>query len=561
MMDVDGKQQMSGDELEQTTKKINPHDTAVRYIVRLHLTTSGFCCLIGFPCAEGTVVVMFRLMCFLFFLGNLLGWIWQDDAWRVRAFQASLISNSLASWIVSKYWCLGFGEWCILMLLEHSFMLVGVVLLVGHSLPHHLFFTFLGSIVCYVARDEAALVEKFAAMNSQSFIFKAWIVSLLLSVSCLVFGMCWAGYVTLDVVQRKVNMILEVIKMPEGQVAQKEDSPISSDNKSHIETPPSSHGYTPLNGRHCRSNGEIRLPSDSVMSMISPFEDIELHRQIGQGAFGKVYKATLDGKAVAVKVMSWNPDHKTKCAPVKEALLSSDLLHPNLVSTMRHCAMEWYSDGHYSVMEVGLTDPLSNYEVWIVQEWCDKGTLGQYCDQPRSSMEGLLEVTEMMIDICEAGHYLHSRGVVHGDLTSNNVLLQSARTPRGYNCKICDFGLSRILEGASSSMLTSQLGTVSHMPPELFALDKELLRFTRKVDIYSLGMLLWQAVMGEYPFRGKTAPQIIISVANGTKMQFCSEVPESISKFFEQCTTNNPTERPDFEVAIIFFRRFKLLSK
>jgi len=266
-----------------------------------------------------------------------------------------------------------------------------------------------------------------------------------------------------------------------------------------------------------------------------------VQRLIGQGAFGKVYYAIQQEKPVAVKVMLLNPTTKSKVLPAKEAMLSADLSHTNLIVTLQHSSFLYEDVGQ--AVEGGNIG-----EVWIILEWCDMGTLSSYCDRSRTSKEDLVEVCQMMCDICAGGDYLHSRGVVHGDLTGNNVLLKSCSNSgkRGYVCKICDFGLARVLEGACTTLVTSQLGTVTHMPPELFALDRESLRFTKKVDIYSLGMLLWQCIHGEYPYRGLTPPQIIIAVSRGTKPKFLPDVPENVIDMFRVCTSSSPSDRPTF---------------
>ena len=82
--------------------------------------------------------------------------------------------------------------------------------------------------------------------------------------------------------------------------------------------------------------------------------------------------------------------------------------------------------------------------------------------------------------------YLHTVGVVHGDLKGANVLLKSTATdPRGFMCKLADFGLSRVLDLDMTHISTHTYGTISYMPPELLSQGK----MTRACDVYSFGML------------------------------------------------------------------------
>lgn len=82
--------------------------------------------------------------------------------------------------------------------------------------------------------------------------------------------------------------------------------------------------------------------------------------------------------------------------------------------------------------------------------------------------------------------YLHTVGVLHGDLKGANVLLKSTATdPRGFMCKLADFGLSRVLDLDMTHISTHTYGTISYMPPELLSQGK----MTRAADVYSFGML------------------------------------------------------------------------
>lgn len=82
--------------------------------------------------------------------------------------------------------------------------------------------------------------------------------------------------------------------------------------------------------------------------------------------------------------------------------------------------------------------------------------------------------------------YLHTVGVLHGDLKGANVLLKSTATdPRGFMCKLADFGLSRVLDLDMTHISTHTYGTISYMPPELLSQGK----MTRACDVYSFGML------------------------------------------------------------------------
>ena len=96
-------------------------------------------------------------------------------------------------------------------------------------------------------------------------------------------------------------------------------------------------------------------------------------------------------------------------------------------------------------------------------------------------------------------NYLHSVRIIHGDLKTGNVLLKGdGSDPRGFICKVGDFGLSRFL-AEDSHIETFTCGTVTHMPPEL--LKGGVL--TSAADVYSFAILLWEVLAGRKAHHGK----------------------------------------------------------
>jgi hypothetical protein len=276
-----------------------------------------------------------------------------------------------------------------------------------------------------------------------------------------------------------------------------------------------------------------------------PFVDVQLREKVGQGSFGKVYYAQWLGSPVAVKVIDWKG--KTDAAKTQfEAELSCTLSHPNLVQTYKYSTREHSGKKkELSQTDTGVVDGVG-YQTWIVQEWCDAGTLRTLCNRPRNEPRDHVEVLQICSEIASAGSYLHSRGIIHGDLTANNVLCKTQVSVKGYVCKICDFGLARILEGESNGILTNQLGTVTHMPPELFHMDRQI-ELTTKADVYAAGVLLWQTVCGVSPWKGLPAPTVVVQVASGKRLKMPEGTPEHITDIFASCTKDEPEDRPTMD--------------
>mmetsp|Transcript_12897 Transcript_12897/g.38579 ORF Transcript_12897/g.38579 Transcript_12897/m.38579 type:complete len:445 (+) Transcript_12897:2-1336(+) len=282
----------------------------------------------------------------------------------------------------------------------------------------------------------------------------------------------------------------------------------------------------------------------------SPFDDVRLLRLVGQGSFGKVYFGLWMGSPVAVKIIeSRNKEEKNKFEPAFEAVLSATMAHPNLVQT-------YMSSTRAKPRTAQMQEELEqSMETWLVQEWCDRGTLGSICSKPRVDPESIPEVVDICIDIAGAGSYLHSRGIIHGDLTANNVLIKTQVSRKGYVCKICDFGLARVLEGDTTDIMTTQLGTVTHMPPELFMVGQEV-KLTAMADIYAAGILLWQAVKGESPFSGLSPPQVVVQIVKGKRLKLPEDTPAEIQNVFQRCTAVQPEDRPTFDELVRIFTAY-----
>lgn len=468
-----------------------------------------------------------------------------------------MVSNSVASWVVSGWWCFGFRSWCALMILEHLFQVVGMVLLVGKGTTQHLLLTCIGSVVGYLS-GATSYVQAFRAEVSERE-GKGWAMAVIVMVATLVTGMSATGYFGFVAFRRKLEALWRILSTPVTDFEDESALGRLDDVKDLSSTTPA--GPAPEaaedGSNSSTTTRELSRPGSnrSIASLKPgrpPFEDVDLKRLVGQGSFGKVYYGLWMGSPVAVKVVMWD---STKLnggtAPIFEAQLSATLSHPCLVQTFKYStrhAAEPLSEGD-SIDSIHDT----SVHIWIVQEWCDRGTLRQHCQEPRTDPSSLTEVAGMFADITAAGSYLHSRGIIHGDLSANNVLLKSSLSPKGYVCKVCDFGLARVLEGESTGILTSQLGTMTHMPPELFKLDPREAKMTPKVDIYSTGILLWQVITGRAPFQGLSLPQIVIRVSRGGLLKLPDEAPRQFRDVFDRCTNPDPNQRPSFDELVEFF--------
>ncbi|GAB4814749.1 hypothetical protein N2152v2_001795 [Parachlorella kessleri] len=204
---------------------------------------------------------------------------------------------------------------------------------------------------------------------------------------------------------------------------------------------------------------------------------------------------------------------------------------------------------------------LINAEVWLIQEYCNRGPLltavergaflqpaalaGQGAGGPQQAQQqqqpNLVAVLQTLQEIAAALQYLHEHNVVHGDLTGGNVLLTTSdKDARGFTAKVVDFGLSRVC--TEQYLRTRTLGCAEYMPPELIT-DGLL---TRAADAYAFGVLAWEIYCGRRAWEGHKPAEVLRKVANRARLAFPPHTPARLRVLAEQCMAYDPATRPSF---------------
>ena len=208
--------------------------------------------------------------------------------------------------------------------------------------------------------------------------------------------------------------------------------------------------------------------------------------QIGEGAMGVVYRAddTLLRRTVALKFLREQELRKEeeRARFLREAQAGARLDHPNICTV-------------YGIEQVG-------DRIFIVMAFVD----GQSLDKRIAA--GPLEIGEILeIGIgCAAGlQEAHSKGIVHRDVKSANILLTNKGQP-----KITDFGLAQIAGRSRLTRTGTTLGTVAYMSPEQ-ALGQKV---DGRTDNWSLAVVLYETATGRRPFEGEMSQEIVYSLLN-----------------------------------------------
>ncbi|RMC10993.1 hypothetical protein DUI87_12185 [Hirundo rustica rustica] len=209
----------------------------------------------------------------------------------------------------------------------------------------------------------------------------------------------------------------------------------------------------------------------NIVSVGEPAEKYLELEQIGQGAFGTVYKG-LDratGGEVAMKKMSLREKNRERA--VNEILVLKDKKNPNIINSLD----SFLVDG----------------DLWLVMEYMDGGTLQDVVRQTRMA-EG--EMAAVSQECLQGLDFLHSNQVIHRDLKSSNILLGMDGS-----VKLADFGLSAQLS-PEQDQCSSMVGTAHWMAPEVVTSSP----YGPKADIWSFGIVTIEMVEGEPPYFKQT---------------------------------------------------------
>ena len=247
----------------------------------------------------------------------------------------------------------------------------------------------------------------------------------------------------------------------------------------------------------------------------------EIIKSIGEGGMANVYLAydTILDRNVAIKVLRGDlaNDEKFVRRFQREALSASSLSHPNIVA----------------MYDVGEDDGL----YYIVMEYVEGKTLKQLLKK-RGSLT-LSEAIDIMLQLTDGMAHAHDSYIVHRDLKPQNIMIQDDG-----QIKITDFGIAMALNSTQLTQTNSVMGSVHYLPPEQAAGKGT----TIKSDIYSMGIIFYELLTGELPFRGDSAVEIALKqmkepLPDVHKLN--NDIPQSIENIILKSTAKNPKNRYD----------------
>jgi serine/threonine protein kinase len=241
--------------------------------------------------------------------------------------------------------------------------------------------------------------------------------------------------------------------------------------------------------------------------------------KLGEGGMGEVFKAE-DTKLDRFVALKFLPSQLTasdddKARFIQEAKAASSMNHPNV------CTI-------YSIEE-------NEHQLFIVMEYVDGVTLRD--NKPVLSEKRILEIAAQIADGLGAAH---EKGIVHRDIKPENIMIRKDGI-----AQIMDFGLAKLFNSGNASRLTkagSTVGTMGYMSPEqVQGLDVDF-----RTDIFSLGVVLYEMLAGESPFKGMHESAIMYEIVNVEAQPISTIKPEidpALDEIILECLEKDKDER------------------
>jgi serine/threonine protein kinase len=257
-----------------------------------------------------------------------------------------------------------------------------------------------------------------------------------------------------------------------------------------------------------------------------------LEEKIGSGGFSTVYRATHIAlqRVVAVKILRGGLSSEEAHTRFRsEGISSAQATHPNVVS----------------VIDFGV---LGSGEVFLVMELLTGCTLEEELKSKGPMSPG--RSAELLLPICDALSNAHRRGIIHRDVKPSNIFLHRMKTNKEVP-KLLDFGVAKLTGNAAAENITTKgciLGTANYLAPERLRGEA----YDGRVDVYSLGITLYEMLTGRLPFISESAESMAIAMMHlNTEPRVPSSlipsIPRALDELVMSTLAKHPSHRPGID--------------
>ncbi|MCJ1417404.1 Protein kinase [Xylographa parallela] len=317
-------------------------------------------------------------------------------------------------------------------------------------------------------------------------------------------------------------------KAPNGApVGPQSSKPVAVEGIKQVEMPVATKPAAEARQKEVRmssmSENEVMAKLKKIVTKFDPMASYVKQRKIGQGASGSVYIAKVqpdatspvaksvykkdgDQARVAIKTMDLRNQPRKELI-VNEIIVMKESLHPNIVNYLDSFLIE------------------NDTELWVIMEYMNGGALTDVIENNDSISED--QIAAICRETCKGLAHLHGQDIIHRDIKSDNVLLDTHG-----RVKITDFGFCAKLT-ADKSKRATMVGTPYWMAPEVVR-QKE---YGPKVDIWSLGIMTIELIESEPPYLNEEPLKALYLIAtNGTpKLKNPESITTALKQFLSTC--------------------------
>ncbi|EXC19913.1 Serine/threonine-protein kinase HT1 [Morus notabilis] len=242
---------------------------------------------------------------------------------------------------------------------------------------------------------------------------------------------------------------------------------------------------------------------------------LKIGERIASGSCGDLYHGVYLGEDVAVKILrSEHLNNALEDEFAQEVAILREVRHKNVVRFIGACTRLPH--------------------LCIVTEYMPCGSLYDYLHTNHNVLK-LTQLLKFAIDVCRGMEYLHQNDIIHRDLKTANLLMDTQNV-----VKVADFGVARFQN--QGGVMTAETGTYRWMAPEVINHQP----YDQKADVFSFAIVLWELVTGKVPYESMTPLQAALGVRQGLRPDLPTNAHPKLLELMQKCWDGTPGNRPSF---------------
>uniref|UniRef100_A0A6N2LUP3 non-specific serine/threonine protein kinase n=1 Tax=Salix viminalis TaxID=40686 RepID=A0A6N2LUP3_SALVM len=242
---------------------------------------------------------------------------------------------------------------------------------------------------------------------------------------------------------------------------------------------------------------------------------LKMGERIASGSCGDLYRGVYYGQDVAIKVLRSEQLNGTEEEEfAQEVNILREVQHRNVVRFIGACT--------------------ESPHLCIVTEFMHGGNLYDYLHKNHNVLK-LPQLLKFAIDVCKGMEYLHQNNIIHRDLKTANLLMDTQNV-----VKVADFGVARFQN--QGGVMTAETGTYRWMAPEVINHQP----YDQKADIFSFAIVLWELVTAKIPYDSMTPLQAALGVRQGLRPDLPRSAHPKLLDLMQKCWETVPDRRPSF---------------